>query len=57
MERRWDAGFFTVKVKGLKEISWWILGFGDEVEVLKPAELRKLVATHAERMLQKYEDD
>jgi predicted DNA-binding transcriptional regulator YafY len=48
---------FTAKVKGLKEISWWILGYGDQAEVIKPPELRKLVATHARRMLRKYKDN
>lgn len=35
---------FRVRVSGLNEIAWWILGYGDQVEVLSPAKLRKLVA-------------
>lgn len=38
------------RVDGLGEIGWWILGYGDEVEVLAPAALRKRIAKKAERM-------
>jgi proteasome accessory factor B len=48
---------FRARVKGLAEISWWILGYGDQAEVFKPPQLRKLIANHARRMLRKYEDD
>lgn len=47
---------FRVTVSGLKEISWWILGYGDRAEVIEPVELRHLLATHAARMVQRYED-
>jgi predicted DNA-binding transcriptional regulator YafY len=43
------------RVDGLGEISWWILGYGDKVEVLKPAELRKKVLKVAENMVQKFQ--
>lgn len=39
-----------VTVSGLQEISWWILGYGDQAEVLQPAELRKIVADRARSM-------
>jgi proteasome accessory factor B len=45
-----------VTVSGLQEISWWILGYGDQAEVLKPPELRRLVAGHAARMLERYKE-
>ena len=45
---------FCVTVSGLREISWWILGYGDQAEVLRPPELRRIVAAHAARMLEKY---
>ncbi len=45
---------FSVTVSGLQEISWWILGYGDQAEVLKPPELRELVAGHAARMVKRY---
>jgi len=40
------------RVDGLGEIRWWILGYGDQVEVLRPAALRKRIACVAERMLE-----
>jgi proteasome accessory factor B len=47
-----DDGTLTVKfrVDGLGEIGWWILGYGDQVEVLAPAALRKHIARTAKRM-------
>ncbi len=45
---------FQVRVSGLHEISWWILGYGDQAEVLKPASLRRLIAEHAGRMVEMY---
>ncbi|MCE5268977.1 MAG: YafY family transcriptional regulator [Planctomycetaceae bacterium] len=45
---------FHVTVSGLNEISWWILGYGDQAEVLEPPELRRLVAERARRMVEKY---
>jgi predicted DNA-binding transcriptional regulator YafY len=47
----------SAKVKGLSEVSWWILGYGDQAEVVKPTALRKMIATHAGQMLRKYEND
>lgn len=46
---------FRVTVSGLREISWWILGYGDQAEVLHPAELRQLVAERAARMSSIYQ--
>lgn len=45
---------FHVKVSGLNEISWWILGYGDQAEVIRPPELREMVASAARRMAEKY---
>jgi len=45
---------FQVTVSGLNEISWWILGYGDEAEVLQPPELRAIVADHAARLVRRY---
>jgi len=33
------------------EIGWWVLGYGDQVEVIAPAALRKRIAKTAERMV------
>ncbi|MCF7956039.1 MAG: WYL domain-containing protein [Phycisphaerae bacterium] len=41
-----DAEF---RVDGIGEISWWILGYGDQVEVIAPKELRKKIATIAKK--------
>lgn len=45
---------FRVKVSGLGEISWWVLGYGDQAEVLQPPQLRQIVAERAARMAQQY---
>jgi predicted DNA-binding transcriptional regulator YafY len=55
LEPREDGSLdFHVTVSGLKEISWWILGYGDQAEVIHPPALRKLVAGHCARMLKLY---
>ena len=41
---------FRAAVSGLNEIAWWILGYGDQAEVLQPARLRRLVAQRAQNM-------
>jgi proteasome accessory factor B len=54
---RWDddgAVYFTCTVDGLDEIAWWVLCYGPEVEVLKPADLRRRIADMAARMLKLY---
>jgi proteasome accessory factor B len=45
---------FHVRVAGVREISWWILGYGDQAEVIKPARLRQLIADHAARLVDRY---
>lgn len=45
---------FKVTVSGLGEISWWILGYGDQAEVIQPAELRQMLTRHAARLLARY---
>ncbi len=35
---------FSVQVSGLGEIAWWILGYGDQAEVIKPVKLRRIIA-------------
>ena len=39
------------RVDGLGEIIWWILGYGDQVEVLAPKQLRKRVLETAKNMI------
>ena len=45
---------FRVTVSGLNEISWWITGYGEQVEVLSPPKLRELLANRARKMLAVY---
>jgi proteasome accessory factor B len=47
---------FRATVSGLNEISWWILGYGDQAEALEPPELRQLIADRAKRMVKVYSD-
>jgi len=48
-----DDGSATVefRVDGLGEIIWWILGYGDQVQVLSPVVLRRRVMKTAENMI------
>ncbi len=39
------------RVDGLGEITWWILGYGDQVQVLAPKILRKKVVETAKNMI------
>jgi proteasome accessory factor B len=39
-------------VDGLGEITWWILGYGDQVEVLLPIALRNRIADIARKMME-----
>jgi len=50
-----DGGIiFEVTVSGIEEIALWILGFGKEAEVLKPAALRALICDHVRGMAKLY---
>ncbi len=58
VEERPDGSIdFHVRVSGIREISWWVLGYGDQAEVLKPARLRQLIAERAGRMVEMYNGD
>ncbi len=46
---------FHVTVSGLGEISWWILGYGDQAEVISPAPLRELIVNRVRRMVERYQ--
>lgn len=45
---------FHVTVSGLQEISWWILGYGAQAEVIAPARLREIIAQHAQQLARQY---
>ena len=40
------------RVDGLEEIAWWILGYGDQVQVLKPGALRRIVIEKAQNFIE-----
>ncbi|MEX2091910.1 MAG: WYL domain-containing protein, partial [Pirellulales bacterium] len=45
---------FKAQVTGLGEIMWWVLGYGDQAEVLEPRELREMVAKRARNLATMY---
>ncbi len=45
---------YRVNVRGSQEISWWIMQYGADAEVLEPKELRDLIRSNAEKMLRLY---
>jgi predicted DNA-binding transcriptional regulator YafY len=58
------AGIYEQLVEAIKKrnaveihISWWILGYGDQAEVIRPARLRRLVAKRAWNMAAMYNGD
>ena len=48
---------FYATVAGFAEIQWWILGYGDSVEVISPPELRKIVRERIRFMAEIYRKD
>jgi proteasome accessory factor B len=48
---------FQVKVTDFAEIQWWVLGYGDQAEVLRPAKLRRIIAQRARKLAKMYRDD
>jgi Predicted transcriptional regulator len=47
---------FSVTVDGIHEISWWILSYGDQAQVLEPEPLVELVASRARKMVAQYDE-
>ncbi len=52
-----DKVIYRVTVRGLEEIKRWILGFGDEAEVLSPEELRSDVCRTIRALSKSYSQD
>jgi predicted DNA-binding transcriptional regulator YafY len=46
-----DSATIEFRVDGLREITWWILGYGDQVQVLAPKALRNKVLKTAKNMI------
>ena len=44
----------SFRVDGLGEISWWVLGYGDQVQVLEPASLRTKVLEKAQAVIENH---
>lgn len=47
---------YRVTVSGLREIVWWVLGYGDHVEVVAPRRLRRMVAQRLRAAAERYGD-
>jgi predicted DNA-binding transcriptional regulator YafY len=52
-----DELIYRVKVNGTEEIQRWLLGFGGEVEVLEPAELRDQMLSVGQAIVGNHGDD
>ena len=52
-----DTLLFEADVDGLTEISWWIMRYADQVEVIEPAALRRRVAQMAHNTARLYSND
>ena len=50
------SAIIDFRVDGLSEISWWILGYGDQVQILKPRALRNKVVEMARNMIKLNEE-
>ena len=47
---------YHVTVSGVNEIAWWVLGYGKEVEVPSPPELRRIIRRHVETLVKMYSE-
>lgn len=47
---------FEADIDGLDEISWWVLGYGDQAVVLDPPELRAIIRDRIAGMARSYAD-
>ena len=47
---------FRATVDGLGELTWWLLGYGDQVTVMDPPELRQRVVAVAGNVVAKYDE-
>ncbi len=47
---------FRVTVDGLNEISWWIMGYGDQVRVIRPKKLARSIKSTAQKIMNLYQE-
>lgn len=56
-QRQGDGSMiFEVDVDGIGEISWWVMGYGDQALVLEPPELRDLIIERSRSLLAQYKE-
>ncbi len=56
IEQRDDGSIdYHVTVSGLMEISWWVLGYGDQAVVISPKKLKDIVVHRCRALLQHYD--
>jgi predicted DNA-binding transcriptional regulator YafY len=48
---------FTLHCGGTNEMIWWVMGFGDKAEVVKPEEMRKEILETLRRMTRIYQNE
>jgi predicted DNA-binding transcriptional regulator YafY len=67
-ERRWGAGqrieevegggvILTMEVAGTKEVERWVLGFGEDAEMVEPKPLRENVRRRIRRSVERYQEE
>lgn len=54
-EQKNGAVLITIQVGGIEEIVGWVMGWGKEVEVMEPEELRQLTTQRAREVVAKHE--
>ena len=47
---------FKAHVRNTGQLRWWLLGFSDQIEILKPVALRNEFAQRTAAMAKKYQD-
>jgi len=51
------SAILEFRVDGLNEIIWWILSYGDRVQVLAPKTLREKITEIAQRVVEAYKQE
>jgi predicted DNA-binding transcriptional regulator YafY len=52
IDDKWD--YLTVTIDNRQDLRWWLLGFGHQVEVISPSELRQEFKNMADKMSEHY---
>ena len=51
------SAIFRVRVKGVQEVGWWVMKYGEHAEVIRPPELREQVMATVRKMAAVYQAD